>query len=376
MAAILCGTVLFQKRLWENIKAALWPTSCKGETWSNCRSQPLLTVLRGTTHMDQRLLWSSGCHEGGPQVVRTAPIVVLLSLFSVSVYGVGPQSSQDTGPSVEPPTFANQLVEEMVQKELQAQTSGQVHWRYKKLKEESGKKELRDAVETNYGEIDRLLTVNDRPLTTIQELAEDARIQRLVSDPNQARARQQNLYEDIDRVKHLLEKLPTGFLYHYEGTDGGLIGLEFTPNPSFHPSGRLEHIFRFVEGTMWIDGRQKRLARIDGHLTGEIKFAGGLLGHLDDGGTFSARQQDMGSGHWEMSVLDIQLSGKALFFKSISVREKEFFTDYRPVPCDVTLRQAADILRSDRAASVNDTSATQLYASFSSTTESRGTCRP
>ena len=40
----------------------------------------------------------------------------------------------------------------------------------------------------------------------------------------------------------------------------------------------------------------------------------GWLGHLDKGGTLLVTQQDLGSGHWELTMLDVEMNGKALFF--------------------------------------------------------------
>jgi hypothetical protein len=41
------------------------------------------------------------------------------------------------------------------------------------------------------------------------------------------------------------------------------------------------------------------------------------------------------------------MNGKALFFKTITVLEKKKQIDYKPLPRDFTLQQAADFLRSD-----------------------------
>jgi hypothetical protein len=71
-----------------------------------------------------------------------------------------------------------------------------------------------------------------------------------------------------------------------------------------------------------VDANQKRLAEISGKLMSEVKSGGGVLGHLDRGGTFLVKQQDLGSGHWEITMLDVQMIGKALFFKTIDVAEK------------------------------------------------------
>jgi glutamine synthetase len=76
----------------------------------------------------------------------------------------------------------------------------------------------------------------------------------------------------------------------------------------------------------------------------DVKLGGGLLGHLDKGGKFEVRQAEVAPGQWEMTVLDVDMKGKALLFKTIDVRETENHSDFHPVPDDVTLAEAADIL--------------------------------
>jgi hypothetical protein len=102
-----------------------------------------------------------------------------------------------------------------------------------------------------------------------------------------------------------------------------------------------------MEGNLVLDSRQNRLAEISGELTSEVKFFGGLLGHLDKGGTFLVRQQDMGSGHWELTSMDIEMNGKAVFFKTIAVREREVYSNFRQVPDGTTLHQALTYLQRD-----------------------------
>jgi hypothetical protein len=65
---------------------------------------------------------------------------------------------------------------------------------------------------------------------------------------------------------------------------------------------------------------------------------------LDRGGTFHVKQADVGSGHWEMTLMNVQMNGKVLFFKSIAVLEKNSFSDFTPLPSGATLQQAADFL--------------------------------
>jgi len=47
-----------------------------------------------------------------------------------------------------------------------------------------------------------------------------------------------------------------------------------------------------MEGEMWVHGTQRRLVRIRGRLITDVKFAGGLLGHLAKGGQFNVAQTE------------------------------------------------------------------------------------
>jgi hypothetical protein len=62
--------------------------------------------------------------------------------------------------------------------------------------------------------------------------------------------------------------------------------------PHFKPPGREAQVFNAMQGNLWLDTKQSRLAGISGRLTREVKFAGGFLGHLDPGSTFEVKQAE------------------------------------------------------------------------------------
>jgi hypothetical protein len=99
-----------------------------------------------------------------------------------------------------------------------------------------------------------------------------------------------------------------------------------------------------MEGRIWIASKESRLAEIDGHLTDAVRFGGGLLGHLDKGGQFHVKQSEVAPGHWETTEMNINMRGKALFFKTIEVQQHETQTRFQRVPDDLTLAQAAERL--------------------------------
>jgi hypothetical protein len=99
-----------------------------------------------------------------------------------------------------------------------------------------------------------------------------------------------------------------------------------------------------MEGHIWIDQKANRLAEIDGHLIKTVKFFGGLLGYLDEGGQFHVKQSEVAPGHWEITLLHVNMRGKALIFKTLSVQQNEIRTNFRGVTDNLTLAEAAEEL--------------------------------
>lgn len=57
------------------------------------------------------------------------------------------------------------------------------------------------------------------------------------------------------------------------------------------------------------------------------------------------KQAEVAPGYWELTLLNVQMKGKALFFKTISVQQKYSRSSFKRVPDDLTIAQAAEILR-------------------------------
>jgi hypothetical protein len=222
-------------------------------------------------------------------------------------------------------------------------------WSYRKLKVEDGKQKLFRVCQTEQGELERLVAINGQPLSPPQAHAEDRRIQKFLTHPDEIRQEQRKEREDGEQARKLLQMFPQAFRFQYDGAEGNLVRVKFIPNPKFHPSGHAEQVFHHMEGELVLDGQEKRLAATSGRLTSEVKFAGGLFGHLDQGGTFVVKQQDVGAHCWEVTTMHVHMSGKALFFKTISVRHDEEHTNFQQVPAGTSLQQAAELLQRDAA---------------------------
>jgi hypothetical protein len=240
------------------------------------------------------------------------------------------------------------LVREVVHNEIDAQLQDNSLWCHlEQVQEDSKPTRTVEVCQTRDGELERLVAVNGRELSLAQSEAEDQRIQQAISHPEQLKSKLKKDREDGEQERNLLRMFPDAFLFQPEHQSGDLVTFCFRPNPAFRPSTRASQVFHHMEGTLVVDANRKRLVEIDGRLTSEVKFLGGILGHLDKDGTFSVRQQDVGSGHWDLTFMSVHMNGKVLFFKTIAVLEEKTLVDYKPLPKGVTLQQAADVLRRD-----------------------------
>jgi len=244
------------------------------------------------------------------------------------------------------------LVRDIIEHEIDAQAKDDSLWCYRKLEEKDGPRRLLMVCQAKGAQIERLLAVNGRPLDEIQQETENQRIRNLLHSKRELQKQERQRHEDGKQATELLELIPDAFVFRIEQKDGNKIKVKFAPNPAFHPSGHQAEVFYHMEGTLTLDVDQKRLAEISGRLKSPVKFGGGLLGHLDEGGTFLVRQQEVGPGYWEMTTLDVRMSGKALFFKTIDVRQKEIDSEFQPVPASATIEQAAEMTKDKVMAAV------------------------
>lgn len=268
------------------------------------------------------------------QVHSSVAFALAIVLLSVPAHPQSVPSSQ---------VSANDLARRVITNELRFQDD-HTNWMYRLEKEQYGKKQVEEIIETKEGSLSRLLSINDHSLTAKQQEEEDQRVQALMTSQSAKRKLQRVLDAETLQGRRLFKMLPDAFVFNYAGGDGNLVRLSFRANPNFRPPSLEARVFHDMEGEMWVDGKQERLAAFNGHLNQDVKFGFGLLGHLDKGGHFEVAQAEVVPGHWDMTSMSVEMTGKALLFKSIGVQKRENRRDFHQVSDDLTLTQAADML--------------------------------
>jgi hypothetical protein len=270
--------------------------------------------------------------------VRPAFITTLL-LFFAAVYIA---SAQNVTPE--------EAVARAAQNELSA--SKQHPFRYTLRKADAGKITSKEIIETKDGGVARLIAVGDKPLSPDADAAEIQRLKTLLAHPEIEAHRRKKEQTDSSRADEMVRLLPHAFIYTFEAMDncqsGPCYRLGMKPNPRFTPPDREAEVYHGMAGEIWIDQRQERMAKLSVHLISDVDFGWGIVGKLYKGGTILVEQKDVGEDHWEQNLLRLNLQGKILMLKALTIDTVEQESDYSPVPAEWTYKDAVKALLSEK----------------------------
>ncbi len=275
-------------------------------------------------------------------------------LWLVLALNLGTWSVAEGPPAVTP----REMVRRAVENEVRSNNQGPKYM-CRQRKETPGGSQTKLMVETRDAMVGMVVANNDQPLDQEQRRAEYGRIERFVNQPGELDRKRRQEKENAERVELILKALPDAFIYEYDGTETGrpgvgkagdqLLRFKFRPNPRYNPPSHVEQVLVGMQGVVLVDAQKQRIARIDGTLFKDVAFGWGILGHLDRGGYFHVDQTDVGDNDWTIARMDLAFTGKILLFKSINIKSTEIYSDFRPVPADLTFAQGIQLLKQQQA---------------------------
>src|SRR5258708_17807189 len=271
--------------------------------------------------------------------LRRVAMLLLFACLGIALHG---QTTPDTLPSL--PKDPNQLVKDAIRHQVEADAADHTHWRYHIHREDEKGSQDRDVIDTKEGQLARTLLINGRPLTAEQRAADEARMKKLVDDPSERAKRDKRAKEDEEKGVQMFKAIPDAFIFKYEGAENGQVRLSFFPNPHYNAPSRELQVFRSMSGMIWIDRAALRMSRLDGSLFEDVTFGWGLLGRLNKGGTFSVTQSRVADDHWEFVSLDVKMSGHAVIFKTINVKQLQRMTGFHRISDNMTISEAYQLL--------------------------------
>jgi len=298
----------------------------------------------------------AGCYTNGRMCcaakwrfgLRLAGGCSVLALV-VTATTVAAQTSK--APEISP----EELVRSVVANEVAAANNTTVKHIFRSRRQTPKGSQTRLYVETNDAMAGMLIAINDEPLTQPQQEGEANHLAWLMSNPDQLRKKHARENEDAERTLRIVKALPDAFRFEYAdvgnseaGANSHTVRLNFVPNTPYSPPSHVEQALTGMKGYLLIDVESRRLAMIDASLFKDVTFGWGFLGRLDKGGHFRVRQADLGDGTWDITDMNLDITGKILLFKSLSMVSDEVFSDFRRVPDNLTFAEGVKLLNAER----------------------------
>ena len=206
-------------------------------------------------------------------------------------------------------------------------------------------------IETRDGDVARLVAEGGKPLSAEADRAELDRLENLEAHPELQEHRKRGEQKDEERIERLMAMLPDAFAFRMEGVEpcaaGRCYRLSFAPNAKWQPPDMESRLFRGMAGEVWISQAAERLVRLDARFIADVDFGFGILGKLNQGGTVSLEQTEVGGGDWELTGLTLHVTGRALV-KSLSFQVREETSHYVPVTPGMGYGTAIEMLKKFR----------------------------
>lgn len=280
-----------------------------------------------------------------------------------------------------PEISAGELVRLAVSNEVAAAVGPKALHLFRSRRQTPKGSQTRLYVETDEALAALMIAINDQPLTLEQQQAESGRLGWLVGNPDQLRKKHAREKEDEERTMRILKALPDAFHYEYDGTHIGTAGtgvagepvvrLKFLPNPSYAPPTRVEQVLAGFQGEMFVDTRLRRIVKVEGTLYRDVNFGWGILGRLDKRGHFLVRQGDLilGNGDWGITEMEVNISGKILLVKSLSMTSDEVLSDFRIAGKNLTFAHGFEMLKAEHERLANSPNAEPMTEAHKNDTQ-------
>ncbi len=200
--------------------------------------------------------------------------------------------------------------------------------------------------------IRRLVEKDGKPLNEKDQTKEDKEVQERVEEiekriaAKEAKGDSGPPSENSRRVS-IAEVLRASRLVNprrerFRGRD--VIVFDFEPNPDFDYKNAKSMLkfFGKTAGAMWIDEKDKQVARLEAFLADNFNVGGGVLAKLRKNSSFVLEQERVNDEIWLPSVADINMSIRVLLLKGINVNQVVRSYDYKKFATEVKDAKVGD----------------------------------
>ena len=180
--------------------------------------------------------------------------------------------------------------------------------------------------------INRLIARNGQPLLAKDQEKQDKDVQKNVEkiEKNNDVKDQQPTIADILKGSNLVNPRRERF----KGRNA--IVFDFEPNPNFvSPKNDELELFKKLLGTVWIDEKDKQVARVEAKLSDNFKIGGGAVVKIRKGAYIISEQQRFDDEVWLPSLSDVNLSIRIFLVSGISINQVSKYSNYKKFSTEI-----------------------------------------
>jgi hypothetical protein len=273
------------------------------------------------------------------ELSRTLSLFAHVSGFVTLAVGAGMAF-----PPALPSQTAKELIGDACHNELQEREKRTL-WSYVAERHSNNHVFREQVIETVDIPVRHLLTVDGYPPTSLQLKEEDDQHRELLNNASRRHAIQKQQDNDDKKMEELLRLIPEIFVFEDQGKEGQSEKIAFHPNPGFKPKSYEQRILHALDGSVFIDLHDKRIARLSGSLGTTVEFGYGVIGHVERGGSTEITRVHLSPGIWKTSAEKIDLEGRFVVLKTINKHQDESRTGFESVAPDTTFAQALDEMK-------------------------------
>jgi hypothetical protein len=223
--------------------------------------------------------------------------------------------------------------------------------RYRQRKVGAKGDTTREVVESEDGNVARLVERNGQPITAEEDAAERARLMDEIQSPDTFFSHRRRDHNVRDTAMKLVALMPDAMIYSYapgqpqtKNADGLQVVLDFHPNPAFHPPTMAAEALTGLEGRVWIDERTHYITRIEARVLHAVDMGFGLLAKIYPGGTIELEQTHIAGDRWGYAHFDEHLTARVLMVKTMPENTVITSWDFRPMASLVSYEDGARLL--------------------------------
>ncbi len=259
--------------------------------------------------------------------------------------------AQEKAPPEKPVPDIRQLMVEVMDHQKQLEKVRENYTYTTAMKTEtldgSGKVTKTETVETevffvNGHAIDRTVKRDGRPLNDHDAQKEQERVTKLVEKAQKTPSGQPlEGHDENISVTKLLEIMQVSNPRRESFRGRSTIIFDFAGRHDAKTHGIAEDASKKIAGTLWVDEKDRQVARMEARFTDNFHVAGGLLANIQKGSSFYFDQAPVNGEIWFPTGAEGQIAARVLLLKGVRQHILERDYDYKRFSVDTEAGKAA-----------------------------------